>query len=124
MQSELESLGATFIAVSPELSEHSAALIAARKLGFDILNDQGNDLAAQFGLRHQLPEDLQKVYLGLGADLPTFNGDESWTLPLAARYIIDETATVRYAHVDTVYQARPEPEETVEALREIVAASG
>ncbi len=123
MQPEVESLGASFYAVSPALEKHGAELIASRKMRLDILTDPGNELAAKFGLRHELPEDLRGVYRGFGLDLEAANGDPSWTLPLAARYIIDPSSTIRYAHVDTVYQQRPEPEETVEALRAIVVTN-
>ena len=52
-------------------------------------------MAQKFGLVHSLPEDLRKIYLQFGIDLPKHNGDDSWTLPLAARFIIDGEGTRR-----------------------------
>jgi peroxiredoxin len=51
--------------------------------------------------------------------LPAGNGDDSWTLPLAARYVIDSEGVIRYARTDPDYTRRPEPEETLEALRKL-----
>jgi peroxiredoxin len=52
----------------------------------------------------------------LGVDLEKFNGDNSWTLPMPARYIIDQHSTIRAADVNPDYTVRPEPEETVKVL--------
>jgi peroxiredoxin len=61
----------------------------------------------------------RKVYLQFGIDVPKHNGDVSWTLPMAARFIIDRSGIVRYAEVTTDHTVRPEPEDTIAALKEI-----
>jgi len=38
---------------------------------------------------------------------------------MPARYIVDTDGTVRYARVGADYTRRPEPDETVSALREL-----
>lgn len=85
------------IATSPQLGEHSRTLVKAKKLTFEVLSDPGNAVAQEFGLVFALPEDLRKIYLQFGIVLPRHNGDDSWTLPLAARFIIDREAVIRYA---------------------------
>jgi len=107
------------VAISPQLPEHSRALVKAKKLAFEVLSDPGNALAQKFGLVYALPEDLRKIYLQFGIDLPKHNGDDSWTLPVAARFIIDQEAVIRYAEADADYTLRPEPEHTIEALKSI-----
>jgi peroxiredoxin len=59
------------------------------------------------------------VYLQFGIDAPKHNGDDSWTLPMAARFIIDRGGIVRYAEVTTNHTVRPEPEDTIAALKDI-----
>lgn len=88
---------------------------------FALTTDPGNGTAAAFGLRWTLPPDLREVYTGFEIVLPAFNGDDSWTLPVPARYIVDGSGTIRYARSDPDYTVRPEPEETVEALRAMLA---
>jgi peroxiredoxin len=105
------------VAISPQLPEHSRTLIKAKKLTFEVLSDPGNQVAAKFGLVYTLPEDLRKIYLQFGIDVPKHNGDDSWTLPLASRFIIDQDALIRYAEVDVDYTVRPDPEHTIEALK-------
>jgi len=86
-------------------------------LEFDVLSDQGNEVAGRYNLAHGFPEDLKSVYENLDIDLPRFNGDDSWTLPLPARYIIDRDQVVQYAKVSADYKVRPEPEDTLDALK-------
>ena len=43
------------MAISPQLPDHSRELIKHRQLTFDVLSDRGNEIAAKFGLRFELP---------------------------------------------------------------------
>ncbi len=73
-------------------------------------------MAAAFGLRHVLPDDLREVYAGFGIDVAASNGDASWTLPIPARIVIDETGVIRHVAADTDYTRRPEVEDTLEVI--------
>jgi peroxiredoxin len=84
-----------------------------------LLSDTGNKVAKTFGLAYTLPDDLRQLYLKFGIDLEKYNGDETWTLPIPARYLIDQTGTIRYVKADPDYTVRPEPEDTLAALKEI-----
>ena len=108
--------------IAPELEMFSKELQKKLKLDFDILYDQHNRVATQFSLTFALPEELKGVYQKFGLDLARFNGDDSWTLPMPARFIIDTQSVIRYAQADPDYTVRPEPEETVKILRELTAA--
>ncbi len=74
-------------------------------------------MSRELGLVFQLPGDLKQVYNGFGIDLERYNGDSSWTLPMPARYVVDQTGVIRSADVHPDYTKRPEPEETIEILR-------
>ena len=105
------------MAISPQLPEHNRELIRTRHLTFEILTDRGNEVAAKFGLRFELPEYLRKLYRTFPLDLEKFNGDASWTLPIPARFVIDPHGFIRAAERDPDYTTRPEPEDTLEAVR-------
>ncbi len=113
---EVDRLGGTLVAISPQSPETNLALKTEKKLGIDILSDPGNAVAETYRIRHKLPDDLSALYLKFGINLPEFNGDDSWTLPLPARYIIDPAGTVCYAQINADYTVRPEPEDTLAAL--------
>lgn len=105
------------MAITPNTPDKSAALIAERKLTFQILRDERNAYADRLGLRYALPEDLKALYRRFGLDLAASNGEPSWTLPLPARYVVDRDGTIRYARVSDDYTRRPEPVETLDAVR-------
>jgi len=113
---DLKSRGASLIAVTPQLPEHSRSLIEKHKLTFDILSDPGNGYTAQLGLRFALPDDLREVYRSFGINLPVHDGEPSWTLPIPARLVVDKKGSVRAADIDPDYTNRPEPEKTLADL--------
>lgn len=109
------------VVITPQLEQFSKDMRQRLKLGFDILSDRHNQTASQFGLTFVLPEELRGVYAKFGIDLPRFNGDDSWALPMPARFIIDRQGTIRSATADPDYTVRPEPDETVETLSKLAS---
>ena len=114
---EVTAAGATLVAISPQLPEASREVVEKHRLTFDVLSDHGNRVAREFGLVFALPDDLRELYVKFGIDLPKVNGDDSWTLPMQARFVIDRAGTIRAADADPDYTRRPEPTATVEVLR-------
>jgi peroxiredoxin len=113
---EITARGASLVAISPMLAEHARAVVRGLHLSFDLLSDPGNAVAERYGLVWKLPDELVVVYRKLGADLPKFNGDESWRLPMPGRFVIDRDGLLRKVDVDPDYAIRPEPSETLAAL--------
>ena len=86
-------------------------------LDFPILSDPGNATAAAFGLRFALPDYLIDLYKSLKNDLPAFNGDPSWTLPMPGRFVFGQDEIIQYAEVNPDYTRRPEPSDILAVLR-------
>ena len=73
---------------------------------------------SRFGVAMRLPgDDLIEVYRTIKVDLESFNGDTLWTLPVPSRFVVDRTGVVRAVDADPDYTTRPEPSDTVAALR-------
>jgi peroxiredoxin len=113
----LKELGATIVAITPQLAEASRSLIEKQKISFDLLSDPGNAYAAKLGLRFTLPDDLKAVYLSFGNDLAVRNGEASWTLSMPGRFVIDRGGIVRAADADPDYEHRPEPQQTIDDVK-------
>ena len=118
---EFEALGASLVAISPQTPVNSRKSVRQNSLSFPILSDTQNAVAAAFGLRFTLPDYLVDLYKSLKNDLPAFNGDASWTLPMPARYVIGRDGVILYAEVNPDYTRRPEPEDMLPALRDAAA---
>lgn len=94
-------------------------MAAKQKLTYPIVWDEKSAVAEAFGLAFTVPDDLKAVYLGFGNDLAIRNGDPSWRLPVPSRFVIDGSGIVRFVQADPDYTYRPEPQSTLDALRQV-----
>jgi peroxiredoxin len=115
--------GASLLAISPQTAPNSRKSVRQNKLTFPILSDAKGKVGAAFGLRFELPDYLVELYKSLKNDLPTFNDDPSWTLPMPARYVIGQDGTILYSEVNPDYTHRPEPEDMIPVLQRATAVS-
>jgi peroxiredoxin len=115
-------LGANLVAISPQNAANSRKSIRTNGLAFPIVSDPGNETAAAFGLRFKLPDYLIELYKSLKNDLPAFNGNASWTLPMPGRFVIGQDRVIHYAEVNPDYTHRPEPADMLPALRSTLAS--
>lgn len=120
---QIEALGAREVAISPQTAVNSRKSVRTGQLGFPVLSDVGNETAAAFGLRFALPDYLVDLYKALKNDLPAFNGDPSWTLPMPARYVIGTDGIVLYSEVNPDYTQRPDPSEMLPVLQRAAATA-
>jgi peroxiredoxin len=96
----VEVTSATVVSVSQQTVEENRKARHRLKLGFSILSDRGGVVCSQFGVRWQMPELLRGLYRNSGVDLPLLNGEESWTLPVPARFVVDRAGLIIYAEVN------------------------
>ena len=113
---EIKASGASLIAITPETPDNSVTTAEKNDLSFEILSDQGNAVAKQFGLEFVIPEKLRPIYEAFGLDIPAFNGDASFTLPLPATYVVGIDGKVIYQFADADYSRRAEPNDLLKAL--------
>ena len=119
---EIEALGASLVAITPEKPDNSLSTAEKNGLAFDVCTDLGLSVARSFGLVFELYEELKPVYLKIAKDLSEWNANGTWELPIPATYVIDHGGTIRLAYVDANYATRLEPAAILRSLREIVSA--
>ena len=56
------------------------------------------------------------VYEKFGLDIPAINGDDTFTLPMPATYIIGQDGKIVYAFVAEDYTKRAEPSDVIDIL--------
>jgi len=118
--SDIQAAGGSLVAISPQLQTYSQELVKERRLPFEVLSDQGNTVAATFGIAISLPKSIRRVYgEEFKIDLPTYNGDESWSLPMPARFIVDQNAVIQAADVNLDHTMRPEPASALDVLKKL-----
>lgn len=113
----IEESGAALAAISPQTVKQSFFMHDQHKLRFPLLSDAGNRVASLFGLTYRVPAAQEAVYRSAFVNLPFTNGDDSWTMPIPATYVIDRNGTVLFASADEDYTERPEPNEILRVLQ-------
>jgi peroxiredoxin len=107
--------GATLLAVSPQTPCHNRTARDEVVASFALLADPRNRVAAAYGVLVKLPPAL--IDQRSGIDLPALNGDESWALPLPARFVIGPERTIHYAEVGPDFTRRSDPLDLLRVLR-------
>jgi peroxiredoxin len=113
---EITGRGASLIAISPQTAPNSRKSERDNKLSFPILSDVRSEVADAFGIRFALSDELVALYKSFKNDLPVFNDDPSWVLPMPARYVIGRDGVIAYAEVNPDYTHRPDPSELLPVL--------
>jgi peroxiredoxin len=115
----IKELGASLVAISPEMPDNSLSTAGKNSLTFEVLSDLGNRVAREFGIVFQLPVDLRPIYAGFGIDLIKANDDDTFELPIPATYVIGTDRKIRKAFVNVDYTKRLDPEEIIAVLKEM-----
>lgn len=104
------------VGITPQLPRQNDFTAQQHSLTFPLLSDSGCKLAAQFHLAYTLSPTLQQQLRSTLVNLPFINGDDSWQLPLAATYVIDQSGIIRYANASADHRVRPDPADVLRVL--------
>jgi len=116
---QIAAAGASLAAISPQTEKQAYFMHDQHKLAFPLLVDTYNEVARQFGLVYRASQEQQDLYRRTFVNLPLVNGDDSWTLPIPATYILDRDGTVLFVSANEDYTERPEPLEILSKLEGI-----
>ena len=114
---EITALGASLLSISPNIVEQSAAFATENPFDFDILSDVDNKVANQYQLVFTLADELRPIYEKFGIDLPAFDGNDRFELPMPATYILRSDGTVAAGFVHEDYTQRMEPADIIKGLQ-------
>ena len=117
VREDINALGASLIAISPQRPDDSLSLAQRLELGFDVLSVPDQAVIRDYRLQFELPAELRDVYRQMDMALDVHNADGSWFLPVPATFVVDSSGVVRAAHVDPNYRERMSPADIIEALR-------
>ena len=120
--SQIRSLGAELVAISPQLPDNSLSTVEKLALDFEVLSDVGNKVANDFGLVFKLSDKMQEIYKNFGIDLPAANGDLSFELPIPATYVVAPNNIISYAYIDADYTNRLDPDIIIAELQKLDSA--
>ena len=118
---KITAAGANFVGILPETGGLARHIKHDRGLTFELLVDVDNAVAMQFGIVFRLPDLYRQVLMDQGIDLAQRHGNSAWLLPAGATYVIAPDGIISAAFVDGDYTVRAEPQEIIDALKNVAA---
>ncbi|WP_158851046.1 peroxiredoxin-like family protein [Algibacter sp. L1A34] len=118
--SDIHELGATLVAISPQVPDGSMTKNEISEMEFIVLSDQDAKIASQYGVAWEVPEFLlDHMRVDRNLDLEKINNGNSNILPIPATFILGSDGIVKWNYVNVDYRTRSEPEEIIEALKKL-----
>ena len=115
-QEKIASEGGQIVAIMPDRQQFVSELKSAAKVPFPILTDMDNGYALSLNLAIWLGAEMQKMLAGL-RDLPSFQGNNSWILPIPATFVVAKDSLIRARFVDPDYRKRMAIDDLLAALK-------
>jgi peroxiredoxin len=119
----LQQLGATLVAISPQVPETLMAIKDRFGFEFPVASDPDNELARRFGITFTSSETSKAHALSKGSDLSVTLGTGKWELPMPTVVVIDQQRVVRFADVHPDWLVRTEAGVILDAVRSLVQTS-
>ena len=116
-QEKIASEGGQIVAIMPDRQQFVSELKSAAKVPFPILTDMDNGYALSLNLAIWLGAEMQKMLAGL-RDLPSFQGNNSWILPIPATFVVAKDGFIRARFVDPDYRKRMAIDDLLAALKD------
>ncbi len=77
-----------------------------------------NGYALSLNLAIWVGAEVQELMASAGRDLPRYQGNDAWMLPIPASFVVDAEGIVRARFIDPDYRKRMAIEDLLQAVRE------
>jgi peroxiredoxin len=115
-QRELAEGEGQIIGIMPDLQKFVAELKSQSNVPFPILSDMDNGYTLSLNLAVWVGAELQKM-LQKRVNIPTFQGDSSWMLPIPATFVVGRDGLIRARFIDPDYRKRMTISDMLAAMR-------
>ena len=116
----LTSLGATLVAISPQVPEKLAAIRNRFGFGFPVASDSDYALTRSLGITFTASPEQQERDRAKGGGLAAELGTGQWELPYPTIVVVDPRGVVTFADVHPDWLVRTEAPAVIDAVRALV----
>jgi peroxiredoxin len=113
---EIMRAGGQVVAIMPERQKFAAEFKAEAQSPFPVLTDMDNGYAMSLNLAIWVGADLERLLSSFGRSLPDYQGNDAWTLPIPATFVVGQDGRVKGRFVDPDFRHRMSAEELVRAI--------
>jgi peroxiredoxin len=114
--------GAHLAAIMPDRQRFAAAFKAEGDVHYPVLTDIDNGYALSLNLAVWVGEEMQQILESGGRDLPAYQGNEAWVLPIPATFVLSREGVITARFIDPDYRNRMTIEDLVAALKSVLSA--
>src|SRR5712691_2120301 len=114
---EITRAGGQVVAIMPDRQKFAAEFKAEAQSPFPVLTDIDNGYALSLNLAIWIGPDLERLLSSYGRALPEYQGNDAWTLPIPATFVVGQDGCVTARFVDPDFRQRMSAEELVEAIK-------
>jgi peroxiredoxin len=115
---EIAPEGGQIVAVFPEREQFALELKSDAQADFPVLVDMDNAYAMSLGVAFWMGDELKQIMLeNPDWDISSFQGNDSWVLPVPATFVIDRDGIITARFLDPDFRRRMSIEELLAALR-------
>jgi len=116
-QTEIEGEGCQIVAIMPDCQQFAEKFKSESQARFPILTDMDNGYALSLNLVIWIGAEMERMISAAGRDIPSYQGNRSWMLPIPATFVVGTDGKVKARFVDPDYRKRMAIEHMIEALR-------
>jgi peroxiredoxin len=116
-QTEIERNGGQIVAIMPDRQQFAESFKTESQARFPILTDLDNGYALQLNLVIWVGSEMERMIASAGRDIPNYQGNASWMLPIPATFVVGADARIKARFVDPDYRKRMAVEALLTALR-------
>ncbi len=118
IQEEVLAAGGRLVAIVPERASFSRQMKATAKARFPFLTDAANGYALSLNLAVWVGLEMESVLTRAGIELPRYQGNAAWFLPIPATFVVNTDGTVAMRRVDPDHRQRMETDDLLAAIRQ------
>ena len=116
-QGQIRAEGGQVVAIMPDRQQFALEFKEEAGARFPILLDTDNGYALSLNLVFWVDEAMERLISSAGWDVPAYQGNKSWMLPVPATFVVGSEGEVRARFVDPDYRKRMEVEDLLAALK-------
>ena len=116
-QKEVEREGSQIVAIMPDRQQFAEEFKNESNAQFPVLTDMDNGYALSLNLVFWVGMEMERMISAAGWDIPSYQGNTSWMLPIPATFVVDQDRRVKARFVDPDYRKRMAVENMLAALR-------
>jgi peroxiredoxin len=113
----VQDLGAELVVITPEVERFNEELRTAVSAQYPVLSDMDNGYALMLNLAFYVGDEKKKLMKFAGWNIPPYNANDNWTLPIPATFVVGQDGLVKARHIDPDYRKRMDVEAILAAIK-------